>query len=71
MQRYSLTTKVDFSCNLGRETISEIMTLSELGFTQDELDLSSDKNIESAIQEYFLEWQASYLDSGWTLVDEE
>lgn len=71
MNKYKLETKVDFSCNLGRESNQEVFTLEKLGFTQVELETKSEEEININIQEMFYDWQANYLDSGWEVVEDE
>lgn len=69
--KFELTTKISFSCNLGRVSNNEVFTLSELGLTQEDLDTESDSEIEKFIQECFLDWQANHLDSGRSIVEED
>ena len=67
--KYKLDTVIEFATTVDGSSQKELSTLEELGFTQDELDAKTEKEIEEEIQEMFLNWQANYLDSGWVVVE--
>lgn len=71
MHNYNLETKVHFSCNVSREVNQEVFTLKELGFTFKELATKCEDEINSSIQEMFVDWQANHLDSGWSVVEDD
>ncbi len=68
--KYTLETKIQFSIALGRDSEEEIQTMEELGFTQEYLETKTDEEIERDILEMYEDWQANYLDAGWSVAED-
>ena len=67
--KYTLDTQIKFGVALGRSAEEQIETMEELGFTQEELDTKSNKEIEKELQQLYDDWEANYLDAGWAVVE--
>ncbi len=67
--KYKLDTQIKFGVALCQSKEEKIETMEELGFTQEELNTKSNKEIEKQLQELYDDWEANYLDAGWAVVE--
>lgn len=67
--KYTLDTETHFLVALGRWKEEETQSMKDLGFSQEQLDNSSEVEIEEELQKMHKDWEQNYLDSGWTIVE--